>query len=177
MARDFIELQRSEYVAEQEARHGPVAPAVVRELSGTLRPVTIVLDAGAVIAAERNDPLLTAIVKAAQASRTTMLLPATVLAETWRGAAAANVSAFLKPVTAFPELTERSARSAGVRLAKTDNPWIVDGNVVDIAISSRPSAIVTSDPSDIASLLAHAGVPHAIRGAVISPVDVTIVRI
>jgi hypothetical protein len=40
--------------------------------------VRIVLDSGAIIASERNDPVLAALLKAARKNRTPILVPATV---------------------------------------------------------------------------------------------------
>jgi hypothetical protein len=47
--------------------------------------VRIILDSGAIIASENNDPTLAALLKAARKNRTPILVPATVVAETWRG--------------------------------------------------------------------------------------------
>jgi predicted nucleic acid-binding protein len=124
--------------------------------------VKIILDSGAIIASERNDPTLAAILKAARRNRTPILVPATVVAETWRGPGTHPRAAQLfGSVDGFPGLDEPSARRVGALLAISKTAAIVDGNVVAIAISVRPATIVTSDVSDITHLLRSAKVPHA----------------
>jgi hypothetical protein len=46
--------------------------------------VNIILDSGAIIASENNDLTLAAILKGARKNRTPIVVPATVVAETWR---------------------------------------------------------------------------------------------
>ncbi len=139
----------------------------------------IILDSGAIIASERNDPTFAAIIKAARARRTPILVPATVVAETWRGPSThARTAHLFGSIDGFPELDEQSARRVGALLALSKTAAVVDGNVVAIAIALRPATIVTSDVHDITHLLQSAGISHALFGARGSvTADVVIVRI
>jgi predicted nucleic acid-binding protein len=141
--------------------------------------VRIILDSGAIIASERNDPTLAAILKAARKHRTPILVPATVVAETWRGPSThARTGQLFGSVDGFPELDEQSARQVGALLAISRTAAIVDGNVVAIAIALRPATIVTSDVHDVTHLLQSAKIPHALFGARMSAAaQVIIVRI
>jgi len=95
--------------------------------------VRIILDSGAIIASERNDATLAAILKAARKDRTPILVPATVVAETWRGASThARTAHLFGSVDGFPELNEQTARRVGALLAISRTAEIVDGNVVAI---------------------------------------------
>jgi hypothetical protein len=128
--------------------------------------VRIILDSGAIIASERNDPTLAAILKAARKNRTPILVPATVVAETWRGPRThARTAHLFGSVDVFPELNEQSARQVGSLLAVSKTVEIVDGNVVAIAIALRPATIVTSDVDDVTHLLRSAETPYALFGA------------
>jgi predicted nucleic acid-binding protein len=141
--------------------------------------VRIILDSGAIIASERNDPTLAAILKAARKNRTPILVPATVVAETWRGPSThARTAHLFGSVDGFPELNEQSARQVGALLALSRTAAIVDGNVVAIAIALRPATIVTSDVHDVTHLLKSAKIPHAVFGArVPAAAQVIIIRI
>jgi hypothetical protein len=141
--------------------------------------VRIILDSGAIIASERNDPTLAAILKAARKKRTPILVPATVVAETWRGPRThARTAHLFGSVDGFPELNEQSARQVGALLALSKTAAIVDGNVVAIAIALRPATIVTSDVHDVTHLLKSAKIPHAMFGArVPAAAQVIIIRI
>ena len=78
----------------------------------------IILDSGAIIASERNDATLAAILKAARKDRTPILVPATVVAETWRGASThARTARLFGSVDGFSELSEQTARRVGTLLA------------------------------------------------------------
>jgi hypothetical protein len=141
--------------------------------------VRIILDSGAIIASERNDPTLGAILKAARKNRTPILVPATVVAETWRGPSThARAAHLFGSVDGFPELNEQSARQVGALLAISKTAAIVDGNVVAIAIALRPATIVTSDVHDVTHLLQSAKIPHALFGARVSAAaQVIVIRI
>jgi hypothetical protein len=131
--------------------------------------VRIILDSGAIIASENDDPTLAALLKAARKNRTPILVPATVVAETWRGPSThPRTASLFGSVDGFPELNENSARRVGALLAISKTAAIVDGNVVAIAIAQPPATIVTSDVNDITHLLRSAKVPHALFGGRVS---------
>jgi hypothetical protein len=141
--------------------------------------VRIILDSGAIIASERNDATFAAILKAARKDRTPILIPATVVAETWRAASThARTAHLFGSVDGFPELNEQAARRVGALLAISRTAEIVDGNVVAIAIALRPATIVTSDVNDITHLLQSAKISSALFGARASATaQVTIIRV
>lgn len=141
--------------------------------------MNIVLDSGAIIASENNDLTLAAILKGARKNRTPVVVPATVVAETWRGPSThARAAHLFGSVDGFPELNEQSARRVGALLALSKTAAIADGNVVAVAIALRPATIVTSDVNDITHLLASAKISHAMMGARGSAsADVVIVRV
>ncbi len=141
--------------------------------------MTIVLDSGAIIASENNDPVMAALLKAARKNRTPILVPAAVVAETWRGPGTHPRTALLfASADGFPELNESDARRVGALLALSKTSAIVDGNVVSVAIAQAPSTIVTSDISDISHLLRSARIPYSLFGGrVRSSAQVVIVRV
>jgi rRNA-processing protein FCF1 len=129
----------------------------------------IILDSGAIIASERNDLTLAALLQAARKKRTPILVPATVVAETWRGASThARAAHLFGSVDGFPELNEQTARQVGSLLAISKTSAITDGHVVAIAIAVRPATIVTSDVKDITHLLQSAKIPYAEFGKRVS---------
>jgi hypothetical protein len=139
--------------------------------------VRIILDSGAIIASERNDPTVAAILKAARKNRTPILVPATVVAETWRGPSThARTAHLFGSIDGFPALNEQSARQVGALLALSKTGAIVDGNVVAVAIALRPATIVTSDVNDVTHLLKTARIPHALFGARV-PADAQVIII
>jgi hypothetical protein len=112
--------------------------------------VRIILDSGAIIASERNDATFAAILKAARKDRTPILVPATVVAETWRGASThARTAHLLGSVDGFPELNEQTARRVGALLRIFDwrclpSRYYADRRPVTAKVSSRPKSPVIS---------------------------------
>ena len=112
----------------------------------------VVLDAGALIAIEQR-PAALALVIADASCRTALVprVPATVLAQVWRGGAGRQ--ALLAPILAdldVDPLNEDRARTVGRLLAASDTSDIADAHVVDSADSG--DVVFTSDPFDIARL-------------------------
>ncbi|GAC1541090.1 MAG: hypothetical protein NVS2B17_18070 [Candidatus Velthaea sp.] len=140
--------------------------------------MTIVLDSGAIIASERNDPRFTAIIAAARKKRTPILVPTTVLAETWRASSTNALAAkLIGSVDEFPELTFVTAQRTGALLARSRTAAIVDGHVVEVAIRMRPATIVTSDPKDIMYVLQSENVSCAVVGSNALKADVVVIPI
>ncbi len=139
----------------------------------------IIFDSGAIIASEKNEPTVAALLKAARKNRTPILVPATVVAETWRGPSThPRTASLFGAVDGFPELNEQGARQVGALLALSGTAAVVDGNVVALAIAQPPATIVTSDVNDIAHLLQSAKVPHALFGGrVAADAQVIIVKV
>jgi hypothetical protein len=123
----------------------------------------IVLDAGALIALERNDRTMWAALKVAATKGTDVLVPSTALAQVWRGwAAQALLSRALRHcvVASFDEV----ARAVGELCGRTHTTDICDAHVAIIA-ATRGDVLYTSDPKDMRRLMAAcaAGKPSIVR--------------
>jgi predicted nucleic acid-binding protein len=113
----------------------------------------VTLDTGALIAIERGDPRLQALLHEAHVAGADLAVPAGVIAQAWRGGTRqARLARFLRlaTVTVVP-LDEPEARAAGSLCARTRTADIVDASVV-ICARDRDHAVITSDPEDLAAL-------------------------
>lgn len=113
----------------------------------------IVLDAGALIALDRGDKRMIALLQGALAQGRTFRIPAGVVGQTWRdGRVQANLARFLsaKEVEIVP-LDAQLARSCGELCRAANSADVIDASVVILA-RERRSAIVTSDPNDLRRL-------------------------
>ena len=119
--------------------------------------MTVILDSGAFIAAEKFSRKLTNILDASRELGSTVLVPSAVIAEMWKDPPRLQSVKLLKGAGAVPPLDDRIARKIGALLSKSSSIQIVDANVALLAIAHAPSLVVTSDPGDIASLIASAG--------------------
>jgi predicted nucleic acid-binding protein len=112
-----------------------------------------VLDTGALIAIERGDERMTALLIEARRGGGRFLVPAGVLAQAWReGARQARLALFLNDqrVEIVP-LTEPQARAAGVLCGLARRRDVVDASVAITARAHRCS-IVSGDPLDLEAL-------------------------
>ncbi|MGH3851464.1 MAG: hypothetical protein ACRDRT_17525, partial [Pseudonocardiaceae bacterium] len=92
----------------------------------------VTLDTGALIAIERGSPRMQALLDEAWASASTIVVPAGVVAQAWRGQAKqARLALFLRQaVTEIAVLDEASARAVGVLCGRAGTSDIVDASVV-----------------------------------------------
>jgi predicted nucleic acid-binding protein len=114
--------------------------------------VILVLDSGALVAAEK-DQRIEAVIRKWLREGARVLIPAPAIAEAIRGGprdAAAN--RIIKAVTAVATTSETIARSAGERLGRRGSSETVDALVVAIAEAHFATDILTSDPRNIRSL-------------------------
>lgn len=111
----------------------------------------LVLDAGAVIAAERGNRELITILAAAAVLGCRVIVPATVLAQVWRGGARSAVLARLVDGSEVDRLDEGRAKEVGTRLGRRETSDIADAHVACCAFELS-AAVVTSDPDDIRAL-------------------------
>jgi hypothetical protein len=112
--------------------------------------MTDVLDAGALIAAERGDRATWTRLKAAVDDAP--LTHGAVVGQAWRGGARqARLARFLAGVDVRP-LTDALGRASGVLLGATGTADVIDAAVVMLAVDG--DVIYTSDPEDIARLAA-----------------------
>jgi len=113
----------------------------------------ITLDAGALIALDRGDKRMIALLRQAMAQGRLFRVPAGVLGQAWRnGRVQATLARFLRSeeVEIIP-LDEQLARSCGELCGATDTSDIIDASVVILA-RGRQDPIVTSDPQDLRRL-------------------------
>lgn len=114
-----------------------------------------VLDAGALIAHERSDRKVAALIKIAAQRRVEMVLPSTVLAQVWRDGSRQAVLAKLlrSPGLLEAPLHHSDAKSVGELLRESGTTDVVDAHVAVLA-ERLGAPVITSDPDDIANLIA-----------------------
>lgn len=113
--------------------------------------MTIVLDAGALIAIDRRDRAVGAMLRMAQQQRLAVRSSAGAVAQVWRdGARQANLARVLSGVDAV-SLDVGAAKRIGPLLGATDTTDVVDGHVAQLVEAG--DHVLTSDPDDIRRLL------------------------
>jgi predicted nucleic acid-binding protein len=129
-----------------------VGPPVREPVDQPLRPATF--DAGALIAIERGDAEVRALVRVLASGRVPILIPAAAVAEVWRGGAGrqARLAQFLKTGLdagrlQIGVLDYGVAREVGILLGRVPMS-VTDGMVCRSALLSG-GGVVTSDPRDI----------------------------
>jgi PIN domain len=112
---------------------------------------SVVYDAGALMAAERNDRRFRITHSQMLDEARHIIVPAPVLTQVWRGGARQTLLARILRSCVVEPTTEPVARYGGVLLAKTRTSDAVDAIVVASALP-RDALIVTSDPDDMSLL-------------------------
>jgi predicted nucleic acid-binding protein len=120
---------------------------------GKKRPRTVVFDTGALIALERGDGRVRALIETALGSGGTIVLCAPVLAQCWRnGASHVRLARFIRMhgVEIEPMDTE-AAKACGAVCATSKTADIVNAFV---ALQARihSAVVVTSDPDDLRAI-------------------------
>lgn len=120
---------------------------------GPTSPRPLTLDSGALIAFEKGDRFMLALLEVVAATRTVVHIPSGVLAQVWRNSARqAPLAAFLKrDHVTVPELTRPVALQIGRLLATTGQSDVVDAQVALTGVVTN-STIVTTDFADIRAL-------------------------
>jgi len=115
--------------------------------------IGVTLDAGALIALERSDRRVIALLARATATDATVTIPASVLAQVVRNPAIQVRTSKLirQPNTRLPALDGQAAVQVGRLLAASRTSDVVDAHVV-LCAREADDAIVTSDPGDLARL-------------------------
>jgi hypothetical protein len=116
-------------------------------------PAGITLDAGALIALDRGDKRLIALLARALSQRLEFHVPSGAVGQAWRdGRVQATLARFLRSdeVEIVP-LDEQLARACGELCGITRTADIIDASVVIIA-RGRGDHVVTSDPHDLRRL-------------------------
>lgn len=106
-------------------------------------------DTGALIAGERNDRKMWALHAELLRLEISPNLPATVLAQAWRGGARQASLARLLRQCRVEHLSEDLAKAIGTALASAGTSDVVDAAVVESARRLGHASIVTSDPGDL----------------------------
>ena len=113
----------------------------------------IVLDAGALIALDRGEKRMIALLDRALAQGRVFRVPSGVVGQAWRdGRVQDTLARFLRSeeVEIYP-LDGQLARSCGELCAATNSMDVIDASVVILA-RQRRDLIVTSDPNDLRRL-------------------------
>ena len=117
--------------------------------------MVIVLDAGALLALEQNDRDMWKRLKSATTRRDTVMAPASVIAQTWRGRATqARLAAALAQcvVASFDD----DVRAVGELCGRSSTSDVCDAHVAWVA-SRYGDVLYTSDPVDLRRLVAAVG--------------------
>jgi hypothetical protein len=113
----------------------------------------VTLDTGALIALERANQWMTALVRDVTRRGIPVAIPAGVLAQAWRASARQVRLAELvrASVTEVVPLDRRTALAVGKLCRQTGARDIVDASVV-VCARDRKHQVVTSDPGDLAAI-------------------------
>jgi rRNA-processing protein FCF1 len=112
----------------------------------------VVLDTGALLQLERNNLDMWTLLQAWAKREVEVLVPSTVLAQTWRGSRKqARLAHALEGCSISP--FDPLARQVGVLCGRAKTSDVCDAHVALVAATSA-DAVFTSDPKDIARLLA-----------------------
>lgn len=120
---------------------------------GKERPQAVVLDAGALIAFERGDERMRALVRHALRTQSTLLVPAGVIGQVFReGSRQARLCALLAGATTeVAVLDQPLAEAAGRLCGRTGTSDVIDASVV-LAARRVHAPVVTSDVGDLRRL-------------------------
>lgn len=122
----------------------------------------VTLDAGPLVLLDKGDVRMLAWYRQARERREPLALPATALAEAWRGGPRAARLARALPGMHLVDVDEPLAKAAGLLMTKAPDDrrrrLALDAIVVACA-QRRGHAVLTVDPDDVGPLAAHAGVP------------------
>ncbi len=116
----------------------------------------LILDAGALVAVDRDDRAMLARLRAAQSHGLELRSNAMVVAQVWRDrhGRQVNLARLLRAVD-VRAVDHRDGRQAGVLLAAAGTADPIDATVVLLAAPG--DRILTSDPADLTRLAAAAG--------------------
>ena len=120
---------------------------------GPASPRSVVLDAGALIALERGDERLRALVRRACDHRGAVIVPAGALAQVWRdGGRQARLASLLNhQLTEVDPIDEQLAKAAGALCGRANTSDVVDSTIV-LTARTRGAVIVTGDADDLRRL-------------------------
>lgn len=113
----------------------------------------VTFDTGALIAIERGDRRLQALLDEAHTAGVGVAVPAGVVAQAWRdGSRQARLARFLRlAMVMVVALDEPEARAAGALCGQTSSADVIDASVV-ICARARDHVVLSSDPDDLTGL-------------------------
>jgi len=117
--------------------------------------MSLLLDAGAFLAAERRDRLVATLIKSEVEAGDAPITHGGVIGQVWRGARQASLARLL-PACRIVTLDEGLGRRAGALLARARAADVIDAAL--IVLASDGDRVLTSDPSELEALAAAAGV-------------------
>lgn len=125
-----------------------IGPATPKAPQGRVNGFT--LDAGALIALDRNDRRVVALLERAEERGVRITIPATVLAQAIRSPARqVRLTRLIRqPITDMMALDGPDAAAVGMLLARTGTADIADAHVV-ICAKTAGQTVVTSDAADL----------------------------
>lgn len=117
--------------------------------------MTLVLDAGALIAYEDDDRTVRAFLERASRTGVNVRTTTGAVAQVWRnGARQARLTLLLQGLLEV-ELTRDRARRVGTLLSRAGRRDVIDGSIIDAAVDG--DEILTTDPDDITALAYNSG--------------------
>ncbi len=118
--------------------------------------LSLILDTGALIAVDRGDRRVAALLRVAHRERVPIRTSSLVIAQAWRdGSRQVHLARILRGVDAVP-VDEATGRRLGELLGRNSSADVVDAHVVHIA--EHGDTILTSDPDDIHRLVVTRGI-------------------
>ncbi len=113
----------------------------------------VTLDAGALVAFDKNDRRVVAMLLRALETRTGVSVPAGVVGQAWRdGRRQARLARLLgSPAVTIEALDDFTARAAGQLCGATGTRDVIDASVV-LCARRRGHGVITSDPHDLLRL-------------------------
>jgi hypothetical protein len=119
--------------------------------------VGVTYDAGALVAAERNDRTVWALHRRSLDRGLRPTVPAGALGQGWRGGPQAQLSRLLEGCR-IEVLDDARSRAAGSACARSGTADVIDASVV-VGAAARGYLVVTSDPTDLEQIGSALGVP------------------
>ncbi len=117
--------------------------------------MSLILDAGALIAYERGSRMVTALIATAAEGEIAVKTSTGVVAQVWRQSARQVALGKLLRGVEEIELTPARAREIGRLLGLARTFDVVDASLIELATSG--DEILTSDPDDLAKVARHSG--------------------
>jgi hypothetical protein len=117
--------------------------------------MALILDASALIATERGDVRVAALLHEAQRGQVPVRTSSAVVAQVWRGGGRQARLACVLSTTDEWALDAARSRSIGRLLAAAGADDVIDASVVDMAVEG--DEILTGDTGDIQALVSAAG--------------------